>query len=290
MGFECVYRRPAPVSKTKTREMASMENRLKMVEDLLRSMVGREQQPVDTTQFPSDRDSQIGHLPSNGDLLLSNGAPGRGEKSRSEGETGPQSALPMSEEDTVDGMGIITFADETTSGHFGPSSNSAFFGHITRILASGTASSSRGRENPRYLAANLSRPPSPQLPSNRRMTEPTNPYILPPREEILELVEVFFSLSGIFFPFIHKRKIIGMIEELDVVRFTGVRKSWLCLLNAILAIGTSLKSEKGKPPRFREAESDVFFQRALILSPWTISNTANLETCKARCTLSSDSG
>jgi hypothetical protein len=185
--------------------------------------------------------------------------------------------LPVTQDDTVDGMGSIIFADESSSGFFGPSSNSSFFSNIAKALVSGTGTMSEGRDFSRDLAGKVSRPSSPP-PQSRGDRSPVNPYKLPSRAEILRLIDIFFSFTGQFFPYLSKCHIKQMVQDLDLVRLSGTRKSWLCLLNAVLAMGTSLDGGSGRQVRSREAESDIFFQRALILSPWTISNTANLET------------
>lgn len=200
-------------------------------------------------------------------------------RARAQGDEPISNLLPLTQDDTVDGMGSIIFAGESSSGFFGPSSNSSFFSNIARALVAGTGTMPEGKDFSRDLAGNMSRPPSPPLQS-RADPSPVNPYKLPPRPEILRLIEIFFSFTGRFFPYISRNNLTQMVEELDMVRFSGIRKSWLCLLNAVLAMGTSLDRDSERQVKFREEESDVFFQRALILSPWTISNTANLETCE----------
>lgn len=283
MGFECVYRGPAPAIRHQTREMQAMENRLHKFEELLLSIATKVQ----------NSDNVPTAMPSASQL---NGSNFSGGPAAQDNSTFPYSNLngfqqeqartqreePMSgvtQEDTVDGMGSIIFADESSSGFFGPSSNSAFFSNIAVALTSRTGTMPEGKEFSRDLAANMSRPPSPPLQSRPDPTS-VNPYKLPSRTEILRLIEIFFSFTGQFFPYISKSNLTHSVNELDLVRFAGVRKSWLCLLNAVMAMATSLDGESGRHVKSRESESDVFFQRALILSPWTISNTANLETCE----------
>lgn len=274
MGLECVYRRPAPAPSPRARDMASIETRLHLVEDLLRAVIGNQQ--ANPSQAQSSATQAVAPAPQSGQSGLSSANGAHSEPYDPQRMTYIASGGIVSQEDTVDGMVSITFADESSSGYFGPTSNSCFFKYIARALASGTSTVVVGRESPRDLAANLSRPPSPPVFSNRTSAKPVNPYVLPRRTEILRLLDIFFSITGMFFPYIHKNSVTQMIDELDLVKFNGVRKSSLCLLNALLAIGTSLDGEK-RANKFREAESDVFFQRALVLSPGTISNTTNLE-------------
>ena len=279
MGFECVYRLPPQSSKTQPREMASMENRLQLVEGLLRAVINGQQSNTNSQALPSTSQEAAS--------IQQESQCDTGQSRLSFQQSQVQlinnystTTNHASHEDTVDGMGIITFADEVKSGHFGPSSNSAFFSHIAKALA--TDAFSQSRESSRGFSGNISRPPSPPLPGIRSGSKMVNPYILPPRSEIMHSVDVFFSITGSFFPYIHQRSMHQMIDELDMTRSTGVRRSSLCLLNALLAIGTSLDVKRHEIAKSREAESDIFFQRALALSPWNIANTTNLETCELR--------
>ncbi|OAP60198.1 hypothetical protein AYL99_05200 [Fonsecaea erecta] len=274
LGFECVYRAPARAPNPQVRELHDVKTRLQALEELLHT-IGFQANHRGVGVDPQSDQNQ----PISPDV-----APSPSMTEARVGEFSQQSSTEYGVavgEDTVDGMGVITFADESDSGHFGVSSNSAFFGHITRLLEL-TMTTSAQRDTPaQALTANLSRPASPPAPPRRRVEKPPNPYVLPAREDILRMVETYFSVTGMFFPFIHKRSVINMVEELDITNFRGVRKSWLCLLNAIMAIGISLGDGQGVSRKYREMESDVYFQRALILSPWTLTNTTNLETVQA---------
>lgn len=269
MGFECVYRRPVNANNSSSQKQPAsrqvqptsesrLESRLQAVEELLRSLAGERLPPS------SGLDSAQAQLNDNGY-----------SQDRSDG-TG------QLQEDTVDGMGVIIFADEAaTTGYFGPTSNTALFSHIARALASTVnySNSIHGSDNHREMGATLSRPVSrPASPPRQQVADGINPYILPSRSKMLHLVETFFSRTGSMFPYIHKVSIITSVEQLVLDDFAGARKSWLCLLNGILAIGTSLDDESCESVNHRDQESEVFLQRALMLSPWTISNTANLET------------
>ena len=268
MGFDCVYQRPVIAHRnTRHDHVVHLETRLQLVEKLLKSIVNNgEQISHDDSRLSSLQLDQgaVSPLPSPVDYLFQD------DRLRTES---PHKAGFV--EDTVDGMGTITFADEPSSGYFGPSSNPAFFDHIARALAS-----VKGTDQQRIEGAVVSRPVSPPIPTSRPKGKTPNPHILPPRGEILRLIELFFSTTGQFFPYIHKKAVVDMVEEMDMVNLVGARKSWLGLLNALLAIGSSLDDSQHRQIKFRESESDVFLRRALELSPWTIlSNTANLETC-----------
>ncbi|KIW31489.1 uncharacterized protein PV07_03133 [Cladophialophora immunda] len=294
LGLECVYRGPAPTPRFQSRDLQSMERRLQKFEDLLLGIVTNQQMSGNSNNnnITTPAMSRYPSQPQGGSYveappLQNTSVPAFPNLVRFQPEQAtaqrdqPMSKLwPMAQEDTVDGMGSIIFADDSSSGFFGPSSNSAFFSKIAKVLALGIRTMPEGRDSTRDLAGALSRPASPAAQS-RGSARPVNPYKLPSRAEISRITDIFFSHTGQFFPYISKTSLTEMVEELESTNFSNVRKSGLCLLNAVLAMGTSLDRGVGRHPKSIEIEADVFFQRALALSPWTISNTANLETLQA---------
>lgn len=307
LGFECVYRGPVPAPRLQARDMQSMEKRMQRFEELLLGIARNQQQSdqnnntnthinnagtvppqvqpdsgfVEAPSLQQDTSFTQAILPNPVDFQESHEQSTTTQHGNGNGRTMSKLWPVAAQEDTVDGMGSIIFADESSSGFFGPSSNSSFFGRLARVLALGTGTMipPEGRASTRDLAGALSRPPSPPQ-QNKGSSRSVNPYKLPSRPEVARLIDIFFSYTGQFFPYISKTALTQMVEELELTSFSRVRKSGLCLLNAVFAMGTSLDRESGRHPKTREIESDVFFQRALTLSPWTISNTANLETCK----------
>ncbi|OAP54383.1 hypothetical protein AYL99_11484 [Fonsecaea erecta] len=305
LGLECVYRGPAPTPRFQSRDLQSMERRLQKFEDLLLGIVNSQQVMNNNGNNSNNMNnaalamSQFGsHLPPAGPSVVDASAqqstpvpafasPVRFHPEQATTTTTtiqrdqPMSKLwPMAQEDTVDGMGSIVFSDDSSSGFFGPSSNSSFFSKIAKVLALGIKTMPEGRDSTRDLACALSRPASPPAQS-RGGPRPVNPYKLPSRAEVSRLIDIFFRNTGHFFPYISKTSLTDMVDELELTNFSNVRKSGLCLLNAVFAMATSFDGDSGRHPKAREIESDVFFQRAMSLSPWTISNTANLETLQA---------
>lgn len=94
---------------------------------------------------------------------------------------------------------------------------------------------------------------------------------------MLNLVNMFFDNFGLLFPYIYKRWIVDELRRRQAARFNGVRRSWLCLLNMIMAFAVQLSSD---PKVSKEAgEADVFLKRALLLLPNLAFRSANLEIC-----------
>ena len=105
-------------------------------------------------------------------------------------------------------------------------------------------------------------------------------FALPPTHVIIQLVDTFFSQTGMLFPYIAKKSITDEIVNLDPLgRFNGIRRSWLCLLNTIMAFATVLTSDD-EQKQDNVAKADTFFQRALKLLPNVTLQPANIEICK----------
>ena len=119
------------------------------------------------------------------------------------------------------------------------------------------------------------------IPSNSSAPETRNKfYSLPPDNVTRELLGLYFSNTGLLFPFIHE---ISFFQEYDALRCNAVprvRRTWLGLLNMVLAMATSTSVDPGKSPTVRRKESDAFYQRAYELCKRQMLRGANLETGK----------
>ncbi|UKZ78344.1 hypothetical protein TrVFT333_006081 [Trichoderma virens FT-333] len=207
-------------------------------------------------------------------------------------------------EDTVDGMGAITFADEQESGFFGnaacsvangvtsanavsdtgPSSNIAFIGQITHAMAT-AANTDPARPLPvdaRMEGAmmSISRPASPIAGAqslDHSLSAAVDVYSLPPEADMLHLIRLFFADTGMLFPYVHEGSLLQEFAAAKQNNFTSVRRSWLCLLNMVLAFATCVSARPDLPVERNAAESDVFFKRAQALSGKMAFRTANVE-------------
>lgn len=86
---------------------------------------------------------------------------------------------------------------------------------------------------------------------------------LPPDHEMQRLIRAYFSNTGILFPYIHEQ---GFFETYHQFRQSGFRsnvsRTWLGLLNMILAMATctSCWEDSGSDSHFEQ--SDIFYRRA----------------------------
>lgn len=196
----------------------------------------------------------------------------------------------VSSQEPTDGMGSIGFSEEDDSVYFGPSSNIAFTRHIVRAITAtinnqppiATPSSQGGMILDSHIL-HVSRPPSP---ANRRSDYPDEDgdpealFILPPEEETLELIRHYFAVTGVLFPYIHEESFLATYEEVKAAGFRKARRSWLGLLNIILAMSTSASVHSGLSAEERTAKADIFYSRAMALCAKQIRHGTSLEIRK----------
>lgn len=115
-----------------------------------------------------------------------------------------------------------------------------------------------------------SRPSSPS-PRSLRLANSTgdetavNIYRLPTEERTCELISRYFSDTGLLFPYIHEETFWESYNEMKSSNFTRTRRSWLGLLNIIMALATSTTIDTGSSAEERLRECDIYYQRAMGL-------------------------
>jgi hypothetical protein len=187
-------------------------------------------------------------------------------------------------EDSIDGMGAVTFAPEEDCAFFGPSSNIALLRDISHAVArigqtgtpwvpSPVAQQPEAAEDVSLQVAVTSPPSSLRFSfsdpynSNVRMIngQKVNIYALPPDPLARELIRRYFSNTGQLFPYIHEGTFIEKYNQMQREDFKGVRRMWLGLLNVVFAMATSVSlSPDGQVfgAAKRAAESDIYYRRA----------------------------
>lgn len=198
----------------------------------------------------------------------------------------------------------------------GPSSNIAFTRSIRRALYALLSHSpsrphdvssirSHHLEIPHRPSLDVSRPPTPQpqLPppptssdplinnNNNNSSNAPNDLLqqhidylqLPPEDEMDALVARFFVDTGALFPFVHAPSFMETYTR--VVKNTAAhhqrrfRRSWLGLLNAILAMATVTSTAwSSVSATERAARAEIFYMRARVLCLDQMLHTASLET------------
>ena len=94
------------------------------------------------------------------------------------------------------------------------------------------------------------------------------------------MIDVFFSETGMLFPFIRKGYVLSAYTEAKIRGFAGMRKSFLCLLNMIFA-KSCLLYPSNIPLENGVAEAEDFFNRACKLFAGMDPRFHNIETGKS---------
>ncbi|KAJ5921542.1 transcriptional regulatory protein GAL4 [Penicillium verhagenii] len=189
-------------------------------------------------------------------------------------------------ENSIDGMGAINFAEEEDCGFFGPSSNIAFMRHISRAIAKGNPQGghvpsiySPAQTGGGMLNVSRSRPSIDDSRGKVQISSENgiNVFALPSEERTWSLIQIYFEKTGQLLPFIHEASFCETYFRMREENFNRVRRTWLGLLNIILAIATSLNTEGDLPAGRRIQESDIYFQRANGLCDKDSKRNASLE-------------
>lgn len=172
--------------------------------------------------------------------------------------------------------------------HEGPSSNIAFIRQIVRTTTatlrpavSAASPVSPGNAPLQSHMLHVSRPPSP-APSRFNLSENisigTEPFVLPQERETLPLIQIFFNTTGVLFPYIDKDGFLQAYHQLNSTNIRTVRRSWLGLLNMVLAMSTSTSHGSTLTASERAVKSNIFFRRASALREKQIRHGTSLET------------
>ncbi|TLD23143.1 hypothetical protein PspLS_07105 [Pyricularia sp. CBS 133598] len=290
-GTDCAYSQSGPLngaSASRQHSDESVETRLLALERALTGLTGR----VDGIERQGARSPAS---PQPVTLAADEDDPGATVASR----------------DPTDGIGTIVFTREEHFGFFGlpglllvppfrlqesrlindkigPSSNIAFIRSIVDAvtISIGCGQTGQSTEENRVVDASkdrvlhVSRPPSPvrqgQSTVHRCVTEHST-YDLPSPGETLGLIQGYFATTGFLFPYIHKETFLDTYHEVAASRFRKVRRSWLGLLNMVLAMATSVTLRNTLDAPSRRLKSDVFFSRAMALCETQIRCAASIE-------------
>ena len=107
-----------------------------------------------------------------------------------------------------------------------------------------------------------------------------NIYALPSESYTWTLIRRYFLKTGQLLPFIHEQAFCDTYFEMKINNFTRIRRTWLGLLNIIMAIATSLAIDddyEDITAQKRIEESDVYYQRANGLCGREAFRSASLE-------------
>lgn len=106
--------------------------------------------------------------------------------------------------------------------------------------------------------------PAAENPNKVQQPRPMEPFALPSPSEAEELLRVYFTTVNLMVPFIHEDSFLEMYRKARSDGARTMRKSWLGVLNMLLAVGTNVLTPTS-PPLERTSRADMYFERAVEL-------------------------
>lgn len=280
LGFDCVYLQSASSSNVIVGKeyLVTLERRLQTVEETLLKERNFKARP---TQVPLPRGQRQPQSDESYDPSCERQVEGISVNNQDvQGQIG--SGNP------TDGMGAIVFTGEEDFGYFGPSSNIAFTRHISHAVARvshisgpmGTSGNGKGVQQEGGIIS-VSRPSSPSCRSGSNTKgardRQVDYYALPSDADTLTLIQRYFSNTGLLYPYLHEGMFLATYTEMKRNNFTKIRRTWLGLLNMVLALATNTTVRTDVRAEKRMQESDVFYQRAVGLCDKQIMRGTSLE-------------
>ncbi|WZH39126.1 Zn2-C6 fungal-type domain-containing protein [Fusarium acuminatum] len=258
LGFECLYEQQETSANLLVPKdlFAALEAKVNLLEANVNKQDGRLTLVEDSISKSGGirQNDPVAHQPKSGDVVV--------DIERMEENCVDQS--------NTDGM-AVSFVDELDCGFFGPSSNIALMRHIRKVIdlnrpqncqpSSRTPGSEFSVYEGGLISSSITLPQTSQYSSKDIHTLGVN--LLPPDEVMKRLISAYFANTGLLFPFIHQQEFLDTYERFQASGFrTDVRRTWLGLLNMILAMATctSCWEDSGSETHFEE--SDIFYRRA----------------------------
>ena len=109
-----------------------------------------------------------------------------------------------------------------------------------------------------------------------------NPYILPPKPLVLQLLQLYFTRCAKLFPYIDEREFYEEYNKAELSGFHQIRRSWLALLNIVFAMALQLDGS-GFERDERTRLADTFYQRSRGLHHEIRVNTVESSKPLFRC-------
>lgn len=166
----------------------------------------------------------------------------------------------------------------------GPSSNIAFIGHVTRALATSGTVTAAFQKDLRHAEATVdpsSRQLSPRLsaaPEFDVRTGPVNLYVLPAENRVRHFISLYFQNTNILFPYLHQPTFLEQYENALREGFTKIRRTWLALLNLVMAMGSRSSTEQEVTTEEKYKTAEIFYQRGYGLCNGHLLRLASLDS------------
>ncbi|KIV92104.1 hypothetical protein PV10_06570 [Exophiala mesophila] len=183
---------------------------------------------------------------------------------------------------TVDGMGSIPPQEKENLSFFGPSSNITFTRTITRAIAWANhvpRGGAHGDTNSLGLGVldAVNSPQATMSQPDRQGSTSFDPFALPNEHRTGQLIDQYFTDMGQLFPILHKSAFLDDWTRLKVSGPLVMRRSWLGLLNIVLAIANVTLANSDDLSGAYVIEAQRHYGRAMRLCDSSVLNGTSLE-------------
>lgn len=110
-----------------------------------------------------------------------------------------------------------------------------------------------------------------------------NIHALPSEARTWSLIKEYFQKTGQLLPFVHEESFCATYFEVKRNNFTEARRTWLGLLNIIMAMATTLQVEGFVSAEKRIEESHTYYLRANSLCDKESKRNISLEMSRWSC-------
>ncbi|KAL7269437.1 hypothetical protein RUND412_007901 [Rhizina undulata] len=301
LDFDCVYQQSASSSNTIVGKdyIGRLETRLLAVENLLAQQASMVQIRNSVPPQLGDHEDEINRRRSRSieehqppQKRVRTESPSNGHADAGNGETfvnlrqGELQEDDSAQDTVLDGMGALNLGDEDDYGYFGPSSNIAFIGHVTRALATSVSVTAAFPKDLRHTESSMDSSSSlalslhsSSLPGEFDVRPASvNIYVLPPQKRTLHFIDLYFQNTNILFPYLHQPSFLETYHEALKDNFSKVRRTWLALLNLVMAMGSRASTESDVSTEEKYKTAEVFYQRGFGLCKEHLLKLASLDS------------
>lgn len=145
----------------------------------------------------------------------------------------------------------------------GPSSNAAFLRQIQNLAQNLQVPSLVDCIN--HGAVTITRPSPHGSKNDADLTKDVNELVLPPQRFLEALIDIYFSHAALFFPYVHEATFRATYVELKASQLKSARRTWLALLNMVLAIASKLSQSPSDTNPEPETDESIYYKRAVKL-------------------------
>ena len=108
--------------------------------------------------------------------------------------------------------------------------------------------------------------------------ENVNIYVVPAEHKVRHYISLYFQNTNVLYPYLHQPTFIEAYEAALKDGFTKVRRTWLALLNLVMAMGSRASTEKDVSTEEKYNTAELFYQRGSALCSGYLLRLASLDS------------